>query len=106
MDRLSELDEISRARVNQETARIAWKELLRFFAAGTVIAVSPELDLVDVAIQMSQDNKAGIEAWMAQGKMGKVSDDQAREWLAADAVLWATVVKPWVLVQHETPGIH
>lgn len=106
MDRLNELDEITRARVNQETARIAWKELMRFFAAGTVVAVSPELDLVDVAFQVLQDNKSAIEAWMVQGKVGKVSDDLAREWLEADAVLWATVVKPWILVQHEKPGLH
>lgn len=106
MNNLSELEEISRARVNQETARIAWKELLRFFAAGTVIAINPELDLVDVAIQISQDNKALIEAWMLEGKIVKVSDDQAREWLDADAMLWATVVKPWILVQLEKPEIH
>lgn len=102
MDIPGELEEISRTRVNQETARIAWKELLRFFAAGTVVAVSPELDLVEVAVQMSQDNKAQVEAWLAAGKIAKVSDDLAREWLEADAMLWAVVVKPWIVVQHST----
>ncbi|MHB1590378.1 MAG: DUF2288 family protein, partial [Sulfuricella sp.] len=49
-------DDILRAELNRETARIAWKELLRFFAAGTVIAVSQDLDLIEVAIQISNDN--------------------------------------------------
>lgn len=93
------IDEISRAKVNLETARIAWKELLRFFAAGLVIAVSPDMDLIEVALQMSQDNKPLIEQWLSEGKIAKASDDLAREWLEADAMLWTVVVKPWILVQ-------
>jgi len=82
-----------------ETARIAWKDLLRFFAAGTVIAVSDELDLVEVAIQISNNNKALIEQWMLDQRVGKVSDTQAKDWLETDATLWAVVVRPWILVQ-------
>lgn len=97
--------EISRAKLNLETSRIPWKELLRFFAGGTVIAVDTGLDLVEVALQVSLDNKTQVEAWIAQGKVGRVSDEQAREWLETDALMWATVVKPWILVQAEIPGI-
>lgn len=93
------LDEITRTKVNLETAQIAWKELLRFFAGGLVIAVTPQLDLVEVALQMSQDNKPQIEQWLSEGKIARVSDELAREWLEADAVLWAVVVKPWIVVQ-------
>jgi hypothetical protein len=95
-------DDILRANLNRETARIAWKELLRFFAAGTVIAVSEELDLVEVAIQISNDNKAQIEQWMIEKRIGKVSDAQAKDWLETDADLWAVVVRPWILVQPVT----
>lgn len=93
------IDEISRAKLNLETSRIAWKELLRFFAAGTVISVSTDLDLVEVAHQISRDNKAQVESWMADDKVARVSDEVAREWLEADALLWTVVVRPWVLVQ-------
>ena len=92
-------DEILRTRLNRETARIAWKDLLRFFAAGTVIAVSDELDLVEVASIFSADEKAQVEQWMSANKIGKVSDDQARTWLESNAMLWSVVVKPWILVQ-------
>ncbi len=37
--------DIKRANVNLETARIAWKELQRYFASGVAIAVSADLDL-------------------------------------------------------------
>jgi hypothetical protein len=91
--------EIFRAKVNLETAQIAWKELQRYFASGVALAVAADLDLVEVAYQMSQDNKLQIQQWIVAGKFGKVSDEQAKGWLATDEVLWAVVVSPWVLVQ-------
>lgn len=92
-------DELLRAKLNGETARFAWKELQRFFAAGTVISVHDELDLVDVALQIANDNKEAVAQWMAAGQLGRVSDEQAETWLAAEADLWTVVVKPWILVQ-------
>lgn len=91
--------EIFRAKVNLETSQIPWKELQRFFASGAALVVSEELDLVEVAFQMSQDNAEQIQQWMAVGKFGKVSDAQAAAWYEADALMWAVVVSPWVLVQ-------
>lgn len=92
-------DDFLRTTLNLETSRIAWKELLRFFAAGTVIAVDPVLDLVEVAVQISNDNASRIEQWIAEGKIQKVPDELAKAWLEEDASLWAVVVRPWVLVQ-------
>jgi len=99
---LQHQNDILRAKLNRETSRISWKELLRFFAAGTVIAVSAELDLVEVAIQISNDNKALIEQWMLEKRVDKVSDAQAKDWLETDATLWAVVVRPWILVKQVT----
>ena len=91
--------EIFRAKLNLETAQMRWQDMQRYFASGAALFVSPELDLVEAAFQMSRDNAALIEAWMKAGQFGKVTDDQARIWLEADALLWAVVVSPWVLVQ-------
>lgn len=99
MTELAKQNDILRIRLNLETSRIAWKELLRFFAAGTVIAVGEGLDLVEVAVQISNDNAAQIEQWMSEGKVERVSDAQAKAWLEADTTLWAVVVRPWILVQ-------
>jgi len=82
--------EIVRAKVNQETSKIAWKDLQRFFAAGMALTVAEDLDLVEVAFQVSEDNAARIREWMAAGKFGRVSDEQAGVWFERDALLW-----PW-----------
>jgi hypothetical protein len=95
----TEQQEILRTKVNMETSRIHWKELQRFFASGVAVEVNSKLDLVEVAFQMHSDNKAQFKTWLTTGMLGKVTDEQALAWLAADAEVWAVVVSPWVLVQ-------
>jgi hypothetical protein len=91
--------EIDRINLNLETSRIAWEELQRFFASGAAIFVSEELDLIDVAIQISKDNQKQVLQWMETGKVTRVNDAQALAWYEADAEVWAVVVRPYVLVQ-------
>ena len=91
--------EIYRTKINLETSKIAWKELQRFFAGGKTLMVSADLDLVEAAFQMSEDNAAQIRQWMTAGKLARVPDEQACEWAETDALVWAVVVSPWVLVQ-------
>ena len=95
-----------RDKINRETARLAWSELQKHFAGGTVVFVSDELDLVDVAVRISHDDKANIVQWMADGKIAKVSDQQARDWLETNATLWTAVVNPFILVQREKHLAH
>jgi hypothetical protein len=92
-------NDLLRAKLNLETSQMQWTELLRYFAAGTVIAVSDDLDLIDVAARISTDDAASIAQWMAENRVAKVSDAQATAWLKVDAALWTVVVKPWILVQ-------
>lgn len=96
-------EEILKAKLNLDTSLIPWHELQRHFASGSVISVRQDLDLVDAAISVSADDKGKVEAWLSSGKMGKVSDDEAKIWFDSNAVLWAVVVKPWVLVQEPMP---
>ncbi|RJG07559.1 DUF2288 domain-containing protein [Noviherbaspirillum cavernae] len=98
-DKQDKQDELLRARLNLETARIPWSELQRHFASGTMIAVSDDLDLIEVAARIAGDDKESVSQWMAQGRVTKVSDQLATAWFEADASLWAVVVKPWILVQ-------
>jgi hypothetical protein len=92
-------DALLRAKLNMETSRMPWQELQRYFAAGMVIAVSDELDLVEVAVRIANDDKASVAQWMAENRIGRVSNVQASAWLDANAALWTVVVKPWILVQ-------
>ena len=85
--------------LSQQTAKIAWSEMQRFFARGSAIFVDAELDLIETAAELSLDNKAALGKWMRQGKVAPVNDQQAKLWLEHDTVVWAVVLAPWVLVQ-------
>lgn len=82
-----------------ETAKIPWRELQLFFAGGKAIFVDTELDLIDVARQFTNDNKTAVEQWLQNNQVLPVPDATAKTWYEDDAIVWAVVVKPWVLVQ-------
>lgn len=96
---LSEDQEVSRETINLETAKIAWKDLEVFYAGGNVISVSPELDLIDVALVITNDDAEQLKEWTVQGLIDSVTDDQAKILHETQATVWAVVIKPWILVQ-------
>jgi hypothetical protein len=91
--------ELVKAKIISETARISWLELQKFYAAGSVITVSPTLDLVDVAFAFSCDDKNQVASWLADGRAGRTTEQQAQQWFTNETALWAVVISPWVLVQ-------
>jgi len=90
--------------INLETAQIPWRELQRFFASGAAIAVNSSLDLTQVAAQIAANNAAQVKNWMDAGLVDTVKDSQALHWYETDALVWAVVIKPWVLVQAVIPN--
>lgn len=92
-------EELARAQINLETGQIGWRELQPYFARGATVVVDAALDLVEVAYQVSCNNTAQVADWMQAGQLARVSDAQALAWYEADALVWAIVARPYVLVQ-------
>jgi hypothetical protein len=91
--------ELERSKIISETAKIPWLDLQRFFASGKVIWIAGNLDLVEVALALQQDDVQSVGNWKDNQQLAAVSDDQARQWVNDDRLLWAVAIKPWVLVQ-------
>jgi hypothetical protein len=96
--------ELERAKIVSETAKIPWLELQRFFAGGKVLWVAEHLDLVDIAHALQHDDLQSVQDWTESGHLAAATDDQAKQWVSTNALLWAVVVKPWVLVQEPGAG--
>ena len=90
---------LEKAKINLETARIAWAELQRFFAAGKVLELAAGEDLTEVAQRMADDDAQHLRELLDAQKLGHVQDARAVQWIESDAEVWCVVVKPWVLVQ-------
>jgi hypothetical protein len=91
-------------RLNGETAKIEWHQLQKHYASGSVISVAPGFDLIKVAIAMHRDNTAQIKKWLAEQLVAEVSDRQAQSWYQENALVWALVIPPFVLVQEINPS--
>lgn len=102
---MTDLELKLRDKINLETGRINWLDLQTFYARGQVILVSVELDLVEVASELSHDNKKQFKKWLAENKITYVTDHQALDWYENKKDLWAVVIMPWVLVQ-DKDGSH
>ncbi len=97
-----EVPEVTRETLNLETAKIAWKDLEVHFASGNVISVSPELDLIDVALVITKDDSTQLKEWTEHGLIDSVTDEQAKTFHETKATVWAVVIKPWILIQSAT----
>jgi len=91
--------DILRAKLNLETAQLAWPELERHFARGDVIKVAVGVDLVDAALHVAENNTATIQEWLVDGRIARAELADAEGWHARQPMFWAVVVAPWVLVQ-------
>lgn len=87
-------------KLNLQTARISWPELERFFARGRVLDVSTDLDLLEVASALAEDDLEKFSAWTQEKQVQHLQDNTAKQWVADDSNLWAVVIAPWVIVQN------
>ncbi len=97
---------VVRQKLNHDTAKIKWAALHEHQQNECVIAVSVDLDLIDVACEFTFDNHNQVKVWLEQAQINKVSDEQAQQWNTQERELWAVVVAPWVLVQEQKPGMN
>jgi hypothetical protein len=91
--------DILHAKLNLETAQLAWAELERHFARGDVVKVAVGVDLIDAALHIAENDAATVEAWLADGRIARADMHDAENWHARQPMFWAVVVAPWVLVQ-------
>jgi len=85
-----------------QTARIGWQEIEKHFARGVVIRVDEDLDLVEVATCLANDDKSAVEGWISAGQVEHLGMATAKRWADCQSELWAVVVAPWVVVQERS----
>lgn len=103
-DQANPPEETLNTKLNLETGKLSWPELQRHFARGMVIVVGPELDLIEVAAKLTEDDKAQFETWTGEHHVWRANDEDAIAWQASEPLFWSVVVAPWVLVQAIPPS--
>ncbi len=85
---------------------IAWKDVARDFAFKRLCYVEPQIDIVEVAVAMAQDDAPRISQWMQQG-LFRLADDRDANRLSHNQglKLQVLVVSPFVIVSPEVHGV-
>lgn len=87
------------AKLNGETAIVAWKEIERFFAKGNVLLIEQGVDLIQCAADMSMDNGAAIEKLINAEKIQSMPIEFVKENCKPETEFWSVVVAPYILAQ-------
>lgn len=99
--RSSMSDEL-RARIAQEIHRVDWKPLGPHAKRGGLVLVARELDLLDVAIAVAQDDSARVQRWMGAQQLRKPTEAQIESWQEeAGERFTVAIVQPYVLAQRD-----
>ncbi len=94
------LDQLSvTEKLNMETAQMPWHELQTHFARGSAVYVAADLDLLQIAQYVSEDNAEALQRYNQEQRFGLVTEALAQAWFDKNQMMWACVVAPWVLVQ-------
>lgn len=77
-----------------------WVWLKPHAERDALILVSTQLDLLDVASRLAEDDAKLIEDWIAKGLISKPNADQIQAWDAQPSKRFlSVVVQPYVLMQ-------
>ncbi len=85
--------------LNAQTGQLAWPELERHFARGVVVRVASDLDLIEVAAAVVEDNQEAVNQWMSSAQIAHADEQDAKDWTLRQPRFWAVVAAPWVLIQ-------
>lgn len=87
-------------RFKTDVAEVPWKDLRIHLQRDSIIIVADELDLVDVAVAVTDDDKGEVEGWIAGGQLVKPTAEQADAWESElEKPFRLLIVQPFILVQ-------
>lgn len=91
---------ITKEELSQKIDCAPWDLLRAHLERGTLIIISNDLDLADVAYAVATDEKESVERWVMNKLLIKPSAEQIREWDANKQKLFhMVVISPFILIQ-------
>jgi len=82
-----------------ECAPVFYKEVEKFFAKGVLVLVAGDLDIINVALAIQNDEIKQIQEWINARQVIRVYEKHALNWSKNNEPLMAITTVPWVLVQ-------
>lgn len=84
----------------RDLAEVSWRELRVHQQRDAIIMIAGELDLIEAAVAVADDEKDKVEQWVAAGLVGKPDKEQVEAWESdLDRPFRMLIVQPFILIQ-------
>lgn len=84
----------------EDLAVVPWKDLRIHLQRDAIVIVAAELDLVETATAVAEDDKSKVDRWITAGWLVKPTTEQVTAWeTELDKPFRLLIVQPFILVQ-------
>ncbi len=89
-------DSVLKDKLKDEVGTVSWSWLRPHQKRDILFLVAPELDLVEVAIEVAEDRVAQIKTWLENGDLVRPTPAQVAGWEESGGLFSGIIVKPYV----------
>ena len=84
----------------RDLAGVTWRELKIHLQRDAIISISAEIDLIEAAVAVAEDDKDQVEVWIDAGQLAKPTEKQLESWeQEEDKPFQMLIVQPFILIQ-------
>ena len=84
----------------RDLAEVSWKELRVHLQRDALILVAADLELIEAAVAVADDDKDRVTEWIGASRIGKPTADQLRLWESEpEQSFRMLIVQPFILIQ-------
>ncbi len=89
-----------KTQLSEQIASIEWNLLIPHAHRDALVIVKEQLNLLDVAVAVAEDNATAVQSWISQQLIYKPSPQDLSIWNSQPKKQFMTlIVQPFVLVQ-------
>ena len=86
-------------KLKDEIGTAEWLMLKPHADRGVLLMIHPQLDLLDVAVQVAEDQTEQVRSWLDSGKISRPPLALMKAWETENTVFTCVIVHPFILIQ-------
>ena len=88
-----------REKLEGELGVATWKGLIPEMLTKSLYYVSPDIDLIEVGVQVALDHTSEVKKWLETGALARPAPEQITAWETFGSLFQFIIVEPYVFFQ-------
>ena len=86
--------------LKESMGEVTWADLRRHLARDVIIVVAPDLEILEAAIKIAENDQDQVDSWIKKGLLDKPGASQIEYWEKhLKLPFLMVVVQPFILIQ-------